>query len=157
EGRALRERLARFGKLLLPEVYARLKDTVSDDVRERLTALRYRLVESDTLARAWPGGVERLAAPEPETRLRAADGLAERAAPPDEALLIELFSDPAPLVRELSLRALMQAGGSNANSALLRLLDDPEPNVRAAVLKQLGEGPEEDAGDMMPRRRARHQ
>ncbi len=155
EGRALRERLARFGKLLLPEVYEQLKSAVSDDVRERLTALRYRLVESEGLARTWPGGVERLAASEPETRLRAADELAERAAPSDEALLIELFSDPAALVRELSLRALMRAGGSNANSALLRLLDDPEPNVRAAVLKQLGEGPDDESkGVPMPRHRS---
>jgi HEAT repeat protein len=157
EGRALRERLARHGRLLLPEVYERLKDAADEEARERLTALRYRLVESESLARNWPGGIERLAASDAETRMRAADDLAGRAVQADEALLIELFSDPAPLVRELSLRALMRAGGSNANSALLRLLDDPEPNVRTAVLKQLGEGPEGDSEAPMPMHRAMRQ
>ena len=40
------------------------------------------------------------------------------------------FSDQAALVREISLRALMQVGGTNVNSALLRLLDDPELRTR---------------------------
>ncbi|HLJ12720.1 MAG TPA: HEAT repeat domain-containing protein [Planctomycetaceae bacterium] len=138
---AIRERLARYGRLLLPEVYERLKTAATDESRERLTALRYRLVESESLAINWPEGVERLAAPDVELRHRAADELAARATASDEGLLLELFSDPAPLVREISLRALMQTGGSNVNSSLLRLLEDPEPNVRAAVLKQLQESP----------------
>src|SRR5262249_34213793 len=44
EALAVRERLARFGPALLPEVYARLKQPPTDQARERLTALRYRLV-----------------------------------------------------------------------------------------------------------------
>jgi HEAT repeat protein len=135
----LRERLARFGRLLLPEVYERLKTAAGDESRERLSALRYRLVASEALVLEWSGGIERLAASDAETRHRAADELARRATPAEEPLLLELFSDSSPLVRELSLRALRSVGGENANSALLRLLDDPEPNVRAAVLKQLAE------------------
>jgi HEAT repeat protein len=141
DGQAIRERLARYGKRLLAEVYDRLKSAATDESRERLTMLRYRLVESQTLAIHWPGGIERLGAADPEMRHRAAQELAERATVADEPLLLELFSDPAPLVREISLRALRQAGGSNVNSALLTLLDDPEPNVRAAVLKHLAESP----------------
>jgi HEAT repeat protein len=141
EVQAIREQLARYGRLLLPEVYDRLKAAATDEARERLTILRYRLVESQTLALKWPGGIERLSASDPEIRLRAADELAARATAADESLLLELFSDPAPLVRELSLQALRQAGGSNVNSALLRLLRDPDPNVRAAVLKHLAEAP----------------
>ena len=141
EIQAIRERLARYGRLLLPDVYDRLKAAPTDEARERLTMLRYRLVESQTLALKWSGGIERLSAADPEIRLRAADELAGRATTADEPLLLELFSDPTPLVREISLRALRQAGGENVNSALLRLLDDPDPNVRAAVLKHLAEAP----------------
>ena len=56
-----------------------------------------------------------------------------------QPLLLELFSDPDPLVRELSLRGLRSVGGRQATAALVELLKDPEPNVRAAVLKQLTE------------------
>ncbi|MGQ0635968.1 MAG: HEAT repeat domain-containing protein [Planctomycetaceae bacterium] len=141
ESRAIRERLARYGRLLLSHVYERLREVATDADRERLTALRYRLVAPEGLALTWSGGLERLAAADPETRLRAADELLRRVTSAEEPLLLELFSDPAPLVRELSLRALHEVGGSNARSALLRLLDDPEPNVRAAVLKQLAQSP----------------
>jgi HEAT repeat protein len=141
EAQVMRERLARYGRLLLPEVYDRLKTAATDEIRERLTMLRYRLVEAQSLALHWPGGIERLAAQDSEIRIRAAGELAARATSADEPLLLELFSDPAPLVREITMRALRQAGGSNVNSALLGLLDDPEPNVRAAVLKQLAEAP----------------
>src|SRR5207248_2404733 len=59
EARALRERLARLGKPLLPEVQARLQQSVvADTARERLLALRYRLVASDALALGWPAGLE---------------------------------------------------------------------------------------------------
>jgi HEAT repeat protein len=141
EATAIRERLARQGRLLLPLVYDQLRAAETDDARQRLTALRYRLVAADELVLTWPGGIERLAAADPQTRHQAMDELARRATAADEPLLLELFSDPEPLVRELSLRALYQAGGTKANSALVRLLDDPEPNVRAAVLKQLAEAP----------------
>ncbi len=136
---AARERLARFGPALLPEVYAQLKQTESDAVRERLTALRYRLVASAALALQWPGGVARLASANAAERRKSAEELAERASPRDEALLLELFADPDALVRETSLRGLKSVAGARASSALVKLLDDPEPNVRAAVLKTLAE------------------
>ncbi|MDP7016852.1 MAG: HEAT repeat domain-containing protein, partial [Pirellulaceae bacterium] len=87
----------------------------------------------------WPGGLDRLAHKDPAIRHRAAEELARRATPELQPLLLELFSDPDPLVREISLRGLRSTGGKGASAALVRLLNDPEPNVRAAVLKQLSE------------------
>src|SRR5258706_9194206 len=79
EARALRERLARLGKPLLPEVQARLQETaVADTARERLLALRYRLGASDALALGWPAGLERLASNDPQTRHAAAEQLPTR-------------------------------------------------------------------------------
>ncbi|MHC4398166.1 MAG: HEAT repeat domain-containing protein [Planctomycetota bacterium] len=139
---AIRERLARLGPALLAEVYARLKQADTDDDRQRLLALRYRMVADDALVLRWPSGMTRLAATDSAERQRAADELARMAAASDQALLLELFSDPDPLVREISLRGLQHIGGRDATAALVKLLDDPEPNVRAAVLKQLEETPQ---------------
>lgn len=141
EAAAIRERLARHGRLLLPLVYERLRSAPSDEARERLIALRYRLAATDELALTWPGGIDRLAASDQRIRHQALDELAARATSADEPLLLELFSDPAPLVRELALQALYKTGGTKANSALSRLLDDPDPNVQVAALKQLAEAP----------------
>ncbi|MEX0700573.1 MAG: HEAT repeat domain-containing protein [Planctomycetales bacterium] len=141
EAAAIRERLVRLGPKLLPEVYARLQQVERDQDRERLWALRYRLVATPRLALDWPGGIERLASIDVRTRQTAADELSRRATAEDEALLLEMFGDPAPLVREISLRALRATGGAGVAAALVRLLDDPDPNVRAAVLKQLAEKP----------------
>jgi HEAT repeat protein len=55
--------------------------------------------------------------------------------------LLELFSSPDALVRELSLRILHATAGRQSTAALVKLLGDPEPNVRAAVLKQLADQP----------------
>lgn len=145
---AIRERLARHGQALLPLVYEALQAAESDEARQRLTELRYRLVATDELVLSWPGGLARLAATEAAPRRQAVDELARRATNADERLLLELFSDSEPLVRELSLRALQKTGGAKANSSLVRLLDDPDPNVRAAVLKQLAEVP---AAAVVPR------
>jgi HEAT repeat protein/thiol-disulfide isomerase/thioredoxin len=138
---AIRERLARVGRDLLPTVYDRLKKVEGDDERERLTALRYRLVGSDGLAMKWPGGLERLAATAVATRHKAVDELVQLASADDEALWLELFSDPDPLVRETALKGLNAIDSSGSSKALIGLLADPEPNVRAAVLKQLAERP----------------
>ncbi|MEW6250292.1 MAG: HEAT repeat domain-containing protein [Planctomycetota bacterium] len=138
---AIRERLARLGRPLLPEVCARLKNAADDRARERLTALRYRLVARPALVLAWPDGLARLAATDARVRHKAAEELAQRAGREDGPLLLELFSDPDPLVREVGLRALRTVGGEQALAALTGLLDDPELNVRAAVLKQLAEKP----------------
>lgn len=148
EAVAIREQLARFGRTLLPAVYAKLRDAQSDRARERLTALRYRLVARDELELEWPTGITRLAATDGPTRERAASEFTSRATERDEELLLELFSDPQPFVRELSLRALHRVGGTDVGDALVRLLNDPDPNVRAAVLKQLAEQP--DSGLVTP-------
>jgi HEAT repeat protein len=141
EAAAVCERLARHGRALLPEVSAQLRQAATDQARERLTALRYRLVAPPGLALAWPGGLERLAATRAAVRQQAAQELAGRATAAEEPLLLELFASPDPLVREISLRALQEVAGPRATAALTGLLHDPEPNVRAAVLKRLAEQP----------------
>ena len=142
EADAIRQRLARFGPALLPEVYARLKNAAADQDRRRLLILRYRLAACDSLVLRWPGGIERLGDTDPRQRRRAAEELAKMAGDDEEPLLLELFADSDPLVRELSLRGLQHIGGDEAKAALVKLLGDPEPNVRAAVLKQLEESPD---------------
>lgn len=136
---AVRERIARLGRGVLPDVLSRLNDAATDEDRERLVTLRYRLAAADDLALAWPGGLERLADRDPAVRHVAAEELAARATADEHALLLELFSDADPLVREIGLRGLRNVGGEQASAALVTLLNDPEPNVRAAVLKQLAE------------------
>lgn len=141
EAAAVREQLARLGTLLLPEVYERLKTVSTDAERHRLSLLRYRLAASDTLALDWPGGLERLASADSTQRQQAAEELSRLATDDDQPLLLELFSDPDPLVREISLRGLKNLGGQASVATLVRLLQDPSANVRAAVLKQLAEDP----------------
>lgn len=141
EAQAIRERLARIGAALLPEVCARLKTVEDDQGRERLTALRYRLTASDDLALRWPSGFERLASRDAGTRQHAAGELGRFAGRADVPMLLELFSSPDALVREISLRRLSELGGAETTDAMVRLLGDPEPNVRAAVLKQWAERP----------------
>ncbi len=62
------ERLARFRTALLPQVYEAIKTAPTDQVRQRLSQLRLRLVTTDSLALRWPGGVKRLASAEVATR-----------------------------------------------------------------------------------------
>lgn len=137
EASAIRDRLGRLGPSLLEEVGKLLKDADTDRDRERLRALRYRLVATDALVLRWPGGLARLASTDAAERQQAAEELAGLASDNDQDLLLELFSDSDPLVREISLRGLQEIGGRQSTAALTKLLSDPEPNVRAAVLKQL--------------------
>jgi HEAT repeat protein/thiol-disulfide isomerase/thioredoxin len=137
----IRERIARYGRRAMPVVYEALKNADEDASRQRLTALRYRLAASPTLALHWRGGLERLSATETEVRHRAAEELVQRSGAAEEDLLLELFGDPDALVRELALRGLYEASGGGVEGALVKLLSDPNANVRAAVLKQLAEKP----------------
>ena len=141
DAEALCERLARFHAALLPRVIAEWKAATSDRAKQRLLTLRYRLVASDLLMLTWPGGLERLASGEANVRHKAAEELVERASADDQPLLLELFKDPDPLVREISLRGLQHVSPGQTGGALAALLDDPDPNVRAAVLKQLADEP----------------
>ena len=104
EAEAIRQRLAGLGKALTPKVTARLRQAATDQDRQRLGTLRYRLVASDRLTLQWPGGLARLASIDPRTRQAAAEELASLATNVDRLLLAELFRDPDPLVREISLR-----------------------------------------------------
>jgi HEAT repeat protein/thiol-disulfide isomerase/thioredoxin len=139
--RTIREKLARHGRKLLPIVYARLAKAQKERDRQRLTVLRYRLAAPTAFVLRWPNGLERLVEGNVDERHAAVMELTQHASPAEEGLLLELFSDPDPFVRELCLRALREVGGSSANMALLRLLDDPSPDVRAAVLGQFAEAP----------------
>ena len=141
DAEVLIEQLARYREALLPETYEQLKQAATDEQHERLTMLRYRLVAADEMVLRWPGGLARLASSDPEVRFQAADELAGQASAKDRRLLLELFSDPEPLVRESSLRAMQKVGGSESRDALIKLLDDPDANVRAVVLKQLADSP----------------
>lgn len=141
EAAAIRERLARYGASLLPEIYAALKQATSDTTHERLTALRYRVVARDALVLRWPGGLDRIASVKAPVRHEAVKELARLVTQADEPLLLEIFGDTDPFVRELSLRTLHAVSGKSAMTSLTRMLKDPDPNVRAAVLKQLVETP----------------
>lgn len=142
ESRAVRERLVRFGPALLPRIYARLAAASDDASRQRLSALRYRLVATESLAAQWPGGFDRLGSTDPAIRRAAAVEFAARARPEDHRLIVELFGDADPVVREQALRLLRSVGGEETSKSLMQLLADPEPNVRAAVLKTLAENPD---------------
>lgn len=141
EMEAIGARLARYGDRLLATVRELRAQATSDQARERLDWLRYRLVASDALMLKWPGGLIRLAATDAKSRHDAATELPGVVTSGDESLLIELFGHPDAFVRELSLKALHGVGGQRASNELTRLLSDPEPNVRAAVLKQMAEKP----------------
>ena len=141
EMEAIGARLSRYGERLLPVVREQRVKAATDQARERLDWLRYRLVASDALMLKWPGGLIRLASTDAKARHDAAGELPTVVSHGDESLLIELFGHPDAFVRELSLKALHGVGGQRAGSELARLLADPEPNVRAAVLKQMAEKP----------------
>ncbi len=151
DARAVRERLIRYGETILPQVAARLSSHPDDPARQRLVALRYRLVATDRLAAAWPGGFDRLASADASVRRSAVTELASIANADDHRLLRELFTDNDPFVREQSLKLLRSVGGAETGKALVELLADPEPNVRAAVLKTLTDSPDESLSDDLVR------
>ena len=140
-------RLTRYGQGLLPQVYERIKVAKSDEEVTRLTALRYWLTASNQLRLGWAGGLIELAGRDAETRRAAAAVLVKRAGELDQALLMELFADSDPLVRELALKGLNGLGSEDTEKAMVRLLKDPDPNVRAAVLKQFAESETKSAVD----------
>lgn len=143
EAAALREHLARMGRRTLPLIRQEIENRRDSPERRKLMAARYRVAATAELNSEWPGGIERLAAADHDKRIAAVSELTELATAREEPLLLELFSDPSSLVREISLQGLTRISGTKATGALVRLLDDPDPNVRAAVLKQLAEAPVE--------------
>ncbi|WP_342190351.1 thioredoxin domain-containing protein [Stieleria varia] len=126
--------LAVIGPELLPQVTTRLDNEVADVARERLTAVRYRLVASPTLLIRLPEVTDKLASLDASARRLAAQALSEQAQKDDVPLLEALFAHDDPLVRELALRGMQLSGGGEATE-LVRFLKDPDKNVRAAVLK----------------------
>ncbi len=129
EARAVRERLVRYGPALLPQIYVRLAAATGDAARQRLSALRYRVVATETLAAEWPGGFDRLGSSDAAIRRAAAVEFAARAKPEDHRLIVELFGDADPVLREQALRLLRSVGGEETSKSLMQLLADPEPNV----------------------------
>ena len=127
--------LGLVGPQLCPLVDQRLNTETTDTARERLSAVLYRLVAVPTLAIRIPDAADRLASlGHADPRRAAAKELSEQAKQEDFPLLETLFSHSDPLVRELALRGLQNAGGGDTER-LTVLLDDPDKNVRAAVLK----------------------
>ena len=132
-------RMTRYGSNLLPVVYERIKVAETDEATARLTALRYWLTASNELRLGWANGLIELASSDLASRRLAAQSLIKRATLADQPLLLELFADSDPLVRELSLKGLQSIGAKETNATLATLLNDPDPNVRAAVLKSFAE------------------
>lgn len=140
EAGAIRERLARLGPLLLPEVYARLKQASTDRDRERLLALRYRLVADHALVLRWPGGITRLAAEEmaPKSAAVLHTGLAI-------AYLGSTYYSPSrisrPARREVVREATSQAtaGTEMQRLAALALLGSVAPDEAAQVAATLAD------------------
>ncbi len=135
------ESLGLVGSELIPSVDERLVTETTDAARERLGAVKYRLVAAPTLAIRLPNITDRLASSDADSRRSAAKSLAEHARQEDLTLLETLFGHSDPLVRELALRGLQKAGGGDT-VRLTKLLDDPDKNVRAAVLKLWLDAPE---------------
>ena len=132
-------RMTRYGPKFLPQVYERLKSATTDDEVTRLTALRYWLTASNELRLGWAAGLVELASTDQTSKRNAAAALVDRATLLDQSLLLELFADSDPLVRELSLKGLNQVGAKETDAILAGLLNDPDPNVRVAVLKQFAD------------------
>lgn len=128
------ESLGMAGKELQPSVDKRLETETTDTARQRLASVLYRLVSAPTLAIRLPEATDSLASMDADERRTAAKQLADQARSEDLPLLETLFGHSDPLVRELALRGLQNAGGGDT-TRLTRLLDDPDKNVRAAVLK----------------------
>ncbi|WP_417847177.1 HEAT repeat domain-containing protein [Thalassoglobus sp.] len=138
---SMREQLSRMGNGVLPFLKEALLSTDDPVDTERLTAARYRLAATGERVLTWPGGLERMASSDFDEKIQAVDEFAKMATHEDEELLLALFADSSPLVREVAIRTLQRVSGKSANGALAKLLQDPDPNVRAAVLKQLAEEP----------------
>ncbi len=128
------ESLGLTGQELRPSVDQRLKTETTDTARERLSSVLYRLVAAPTLAIRLPEVTDSLASLDADPRRAAAKKLSEQARREDLPLLETLFGHSDPLVRELALRGLQNAG-SGDTTRLAKLLEDPDKNVRAAVLK----------------------
>ena len=145
--RAAYERLARGGAELLPKVREMIPPTW-DTRRERLTALRYRLLMSAALAAALPQAPFQMAARDADLRAQALDAVArevriEGGGPDLQGFFVEAFNDPDSKVREAALRGLRETGAGFAKEQVLRLLADPvaerprrdpqRPRARAAA------------------------
>lgn len=140
-------RLTRYGDQLLPTIYDRIRDVQSDEDLQRLTALRFWLTASNQLRLGWAGGIVELASPDLSARRAAMNVLVQRVVDADEPLLMELFANADPLVRELSLKGLQRIGSKRNSDTMARLLRDPDKNVRVAVLKQFTEAESAEMSD----------
>jgi HEAT repeat protein/thioredoxin-related protein len=143
--RAVYERLARVGGELLPRVRELIPPTW-DLSRERLGALRYRLLMPSRLAFRLSQVPFQMAARDPKLRVQALDAVSRSVRIEGEGaklqeFFVEAFADPDARVREAALRGLRETGAGLAKKHVLRLLADPSPNVRAGVLNDLAQSP----------------
>jgi len=150
ESRAAYERLARAGSDLLPTVRS-LTPPAWDRRRERLTALRYRLLLPSSTALRFPQVPFQMAARDPNLRVDALTSLSRNAGAPLEDFFLEAFTDPDPKVRETALRGLTQTGTEFAKEHVVKMLADPSPDVRATLLKELAVSPLPDVAEDLAR------
>jgi len=124
---AIRERLARMAPCSCPTSPRPGDRGVRCASASASPACAIALVASDELVFAWPGGLDRLAALDVQTRHAGRDDLA-RGHAIRRAVAARTVRRPDALVREIALRGLHKTGA--ANPAAVRLLADPEPTSR---------------------------
>ena len=100
-------------------------------------------MEPGARRRSGPGGLIRLAAGDSRQRQSAAEELANRAVADDQPLLLQLFSDPDPMVH--AIRFLVAARGQQAVKCLMSLLAHRQWQVRAEAAESLGKALEHNA------------
>ncbi|MBI4859909.1 MAG: HEAT repeat domain-containing protein [Candidatus Riflebacteria bacterium] len=135
------ERLVRAGPTLLPRIRALEGRATGSKLRQTLATLRYRLIIPPAFALREPGLARWLAMATAQDKVAIIDRLSAEPGEVAKPLLIELFLDPHPLVRETAMKALLGRADLEVADDLARLLLDSDANVRAAVLKQLTEKP----------------
>jgi HEAT repeat protein len=138
---ALERLAAAGGPGLLARVRALEVQAARGPERERLATLRWRLVVPPALAIRDASLAPWLATADGPGKCAIVERLRAAAADDAKPVLIELFLDPQPLVRETAMKALRAREGLDVTADLGRLLEDRDPNVRAAVLKELTERP----------------
>lgn len=119
-------------------------DSLSDDQRQRLRMVRYRILAGPATRIESAGLLESIARLDGPTRRAAAKKLVPALTSQDQPLIDELSRDSDPLVRELAVTAQSRVGALTEGDRLQRLLADDSPSVRTAVLRELAEDPTDE-------------
>ena len=119
-------------------------DSLSDDQRQRLREVRYRILAGPAARIESSGLLRSIARLDGPTRREAAERLISTLTSQDQPLIDDLSRDSDPLVRELAVTAQSRVGALTQGDRLQRLLGDESPSVRTAVLRQLAENPTDE-------------